>query len=252
MHCYVLSNVLLHVMLCNHTECADIRARRVAGNVLLGPLNRTNPHVDDRTGGCSPTVEIRSTPPQRPRITASQAARRRIWPNATDVRTIRRHIESGDIPGCVYRPEHAKQDTWYVYTDVPPFTPNPAPEPAATAQIDATTLTAALQIISDMQARQARRDAERDAQILQALSAIRSREAEIEQLIADVRAENAALRADQLDYESRITLLLAAQAEKDKGAAEILSGAQRFQRALELTQQVITDMHLPSFGPTDT
>lgn len=163
-------------------------------------------------------MEIRSKPLERPAITARQAAHRQAFPAATDVRTVRNLISRDAIDGCAYRPPGATRTSWWVYTDVPPFTT--AAATATTPGATDTTLSAVLEVLAELRAE-----------------------------ITALRAENAALRADKLAHDTRITLLLAAQHEKDQAAAELLSIANRYQRALAATEDVLTQIHLPAFGP---
>jgi len=172
-------------------------------------------------------VEIRSTPLERPAISALQAAQRRIFPKASDARTVRRLIADGKIPGCAYQPPGSTKRAWWVYTDVPPFTTaaaSPTQDSPSTTGAPATdpTLSAFLDVLTELRAE-----------------------------ITALRNDNAALRADKLDYDNRLTLLLAAQREKDQAAAELLSVANRYQRALAATEEVLTQIHLPAFGPAD-
>ena len=188
-------------------------------------------------------LEVRSTPPERPTITAPEAARRL----GIDHRTMRRGLEIGTYAGGWYAIEGGQQRNWFVYSDVPPFAPSSGPPVPATPNQDDTTaapdmvLSAALEFIAELRERDARRD-ERDAR----------RDEQLSRLIIQIQADQAAIRADQMDYESRMNLMAAASSESGLAAAEILASAQRLQRALEMTNQIISQIHLPKFGPDDS
>lgn len=175
-------------------------------------------------------METRSTPPERPTITLPAAARRL----RLDQRTLRTRITAGVYEGGWWRPEGGKQKRWFVYSDVPPFVP-----PGTTAPADGP-LAATLELIAEMREREARRD----EQMHQIVSAVQD-------LVAEVRTEQKALRADQLDYDARMSLMAAANSETGQGAAEILAGAARLQNALEMTLQVLAQIHGPKFGPSE-
>lgn len=182
------------------------------------------------------SLEVRSTPPERPTITAPDAARRL----EINHRTMRRNLEIGTYAGGWYIIEGGRQRNWFVYSDVPPFAPSSGPPAPATPNQDNPTaapemvLSAALEFIAELRERDARRDEQ------------------LSRLITQIQADQAAIRADQMDYESRMNLMAAASSETGLAAAEILSSAQRLQNALEMTNQIISQIHLPKFGPDDS
>jgi hypothetical protein len=182
------------------------------------------------------SLEVRSTPPERPTITAPDAARRL----GIDHRTMRRNLEIGTYAGGWYVIEGGQQRNWFVYSDVPPFAPLSGTSAPATPNQDTPTaapemvLSAALEFIAELRERDARRDEQ------------------LSRLIAQIQADQAAIRADQMDYESRMNLMAAASSESGLAAAEILASAQRLQRALEMTNQIVSQIHLPKFGPDDS
>lgn len=181
-------------------------------------------------------METRSTPPERLTITVPHAAHRL----GIDHRTMRRRIESGEYAGGWYVIPGGRQRNWFVYADVSPFAPLPGVPVPATPNLASSpatpegVLAATLEFIAEMRTR----DAQRDEQL--------------SRLITQLQADQAAIRADQMDYESRMNLMAAASSETGLAAAEILSGAQRLQNALDMTFQIISQVHLPKFGPDDT